>query len=153
MPINWNRPQPAPQAVWHLVNANFPVTGFGGIYSPRNVRGRNIPSLHAEGRALDIMLKATDPAQKMVADGLFRIFVDLAQQIGLEEVIWNRQVWSQRNHLGVHPDTGADPHTGHIHVGFTRDGSQKTSFALLELKVAVLRTGLDDLRKASGRLA
>ena len=152
MPINWNRPQPAPQAVWRVVNANFPSTGFGGIYSPRNIRGRSTPSLHAEGRALDIMLKAADPAQKIIADGLFRIFTDLAQQIGLEEVIWNKQAWSQR-HLGVHPYTGADPHTGHMHIGFTRDGSQKTSFALLELRVAVLRTGVDELRKASGGLA
>ena len=47
--VKWNRPQPAPTALWALVHANFPVTNCLGIYNDRNVHGTNKKSLHAEG--------------------------------------------------------------------------------------------------------
>jgi hypothetical protein len=149
----WNGPQPAPKALWTLIHANFPQTRFDGIYNPRNIAGTNTPSLHAEGRALDIGLDVRKPAEKMIGDGLFKIFVDVAVQTGLEEVIWNRQIWSTRN-PHIHPYTGHSPHTDHVHVGFTRQASQQTTFpGILLIKIAQLRTGIEDLSRALGSTA
>jgi hypothetical protein len=148
-PHHWNGPQPAPQALWGLIHANFPQTRFDGIYNPRNIAGTNTPSLHAEGRALDIGLNVNKPSEKVIADRLFDIFVDLAGQMGLQEIIWNRQIWSTARPV-VHPYTGHDAHTGHIHVGFTRDASQNTLMppALL-MRIGSLRTGLEDIDAAT----
>src|SRR3954451_10847152 len=94
MPINWNQPQPAPRALWSLVHPNFPYTRFLGIYNRRNVAGTNTPSAHAEGRALDIGLFVSEPVEKMLGDALFNLFIKNAAELGLDHVIWNRQIWS-----------------------------------------------------------
>jgi hypothetical protein len=128
-----------------LIHANFPQTRFDGIYNPRNIAGTNTPSLHAEGRALDIGLRVHDPSEKVIADRLFDIFVDLADQLGLQEIIWNPQIWSIAR-PSVHRYVGHDPHTGHIHVGFTRAASQTALMpGTLMIRIGSLRTGLDDI--------
>lgn len=149
----WNGPQPAPRALWTLIHANFPQTRFDGIYNPRNIAGTNTPSLHAEGRALDIGLDVRKPTEKTIGDGLFKIFVDVAVPCGIEEVIWNRQIWSTRT-PHVHPYTGHSPHTDHVHVGFTREASQQTTFpGILMIKIGELRSGLVDLSKSLSSFA
>jgi hypothetical protein len=148
MPINWNRSQPAPLALWRLVSANFPQARNLGIFNRRNIAGTNTPSLHAEGRALDIGLRVTDPSEKLVADQLFQAFMDLGAQIGLQEVIWNRRIWSARRPV-PHAHTGSNPHTDHIHVGFTRAASQSLEFPILAVRVAIIRTGLEELSAAN----
>lgn len=147
MAVSWNHAQPAPLALWRLVSANFPQARNLGIFNPRNIAGTNRPSLHAEGRALDIGLNVSDGTEKTIGDELFRAFVELASSIGFEEVIWNRQIWSSRRPV-VHPHTGADPHTNHIHVGFTRAASQQIGFPVLSLMIAAIRTGLEELNSA-----
>ena len=147
MAINWNRSQPAPLALWRLVSANFPQARNLGIFNARNIAGTNRPSLHAEGRALDIGLRVSDGTEEMIGDELFRAFVDLGSSIGLEEVIWDRQIWSSRRSV-VHPYTGANPHTDHVHVGFTRAQSQQIGFPVLSVRIASIRTGLEDLNRA-----
>ena len=147
-PNQWNGPQPAPKALWQLIHANFPITRFDGIYNNRNIAGTSTKSLHAEGRALDIGLDVRKPAEKTVGDGLFQIFVDTATLAGFEEIIWNRQIWSTRTPQ-IHHYSGHSPHTDHVHVGFTRPASQQTTFpGLLITKIAILRTGLEDLSNA-----
>jgi hypothetical protein len=152
MSINWNGPQPAPKALWHLVHANFPQTRNDGIYNPRNIAGTHTASLHAEGRALDIGLKVTVPDEKLIADQLFQLFVDSAALVGFQEIIWNRQIWSQ-THRTIHHYTGHDPHTGHIHAGFTRLASQSATFpGLFLVRLGQVRTGIEDLARASSSI-
>ena len=147
MPVNWNQPQPAPLALWTLVHTNFPQTRFLGIYNRRNVAGTNTPSAHAEGRALDIGLLASRPGEKLLGDQLFGLLIRDAAELGLDHVIWNRQIWSTARG-GPRPYTGFSPHTDHIHVAFTREGSQRTSFPRTMLDIAILRTGYEDLARA-----
>jgi hypothetical protein len=73
------------------------------------------------------------------------MFIDLAGEMGLQEIVWNREIWSTQRPV-KHPYTGHDPHTGHIHVGFTRDASQISLMpnALL-VRIGVLRTGLEEI--------
>src|SRR5436190_14422574 len=79
--------------------------GKGGIYNCRPVRGGKTLSLHGEGRAVDWYRKASDPAeaaeaQRIIdwplatdADGNERA---LARRMGIQEIIYNRQIWSAR---------------------------------------------------------
>lgn len=152
MAPNWNQPQPAPRALWILVNTNFPQTRFLGIYNRRNVAGTSTPSAHAEGRALDIGLLVSQPSEKALGDQLFDLLIRNAVELGLDHVIWNRQIWSSA-HGGPRPHTGLSPHTDHIHVAFTRVGSQRTSFPRTILDVAILRTGYEDLARANSNIA
>jgi hypothetical protein len=152
MAINWDQPQPASRALWSVVHANFPQARNLGIYNPRNVAGTNTPSAHAEGRALDIGLLVSRPNEKLIGDQLFKIFIETSDELGLDHVIWNRQIWSQA-HPSLRPYHGQNPHTNHVHVAFTREGSQGTSFPRTNLEIAILRTGLEDLSRAHGNLA
>ena len=97
---------------------------------------------------MDIGLSASKPTEKTIGDGLFQAFIDVAAEMGVEEVIWNRRIWSTRN-PHIHAYHGHSPHTDHVHVGFTRAASQRTSFPnSLQVKIGQLRTGLEDLSKA-----
>ena len=152
MAINWNQPQPAPKALWKLVHANFPQARSLGIYNPRNVAGTNTPSAHAEGRALDIGLLVSNPSEKLLGDQLFQAFIETGPQVGLDHVIWNRKIWSI-SQGGPRPYTGVSPHTDHVHVAFTRAGSQRTDLGILEIRIAEIRTGLQDLSRATANIA
>jgi hypothetical protein len=114
------------------------------------VAGTNIPSHHAEGRALDLGLRAWIPTEKWLGDELFEIFVGDVNPRDVDEVIWNRQIWSaQRPYVHVHH--GANPHIDLIHVGFTRAGSQKSGFAYsFIVKIAVLHSGMEDVGQRVG---
>lgn len=147
MSIDWNKAQPAPKAVWKLVNTNFPKTRFLGIHVKRNVAGTKKPSSHSEGRALDIGLLVKWPWEKEIGDSLFNLFIENATELGLHHVIWNRQIWSTTRG-GPRRYTGSSPHTDHIHITFTKPGSQKTKFPKTEFAIAILRSGLSDLGNA-----
>ena len=148
MAINWNGPQPAPVALWQLIHANFPIARNLGIYENRNIAGTDTKSHHAEGRALDIGLLVTMAPEKVLGDRLFQIFIDSMIGLGMDEVIWNRQIYSSAKPT-IHTYTGQNPHTNHVHVGYTRDGSQATGFPPdFLVSIAELRTGLEDLRSA-----
>jgi hypothetical protein len=142
--IDWKKAQPLPKAVAQALRVNFPMITATGIYNDRNVAGTNKKSSHAEGRAIDIHLNANQPSQRLVGDQLFQALIDAAHATGIDNVIWNRQIWSTR-HPMLRPYRGANPHTDHIHVEFTRVGSQQKTFHLLEMKIGQLRTGLEDL--------
>lgn len=150
---NWNGPQPAPRALWAMMRANFPPVRNLGIFVRRNIAGTTTPSLHSEGRALDIGLNAFDATELVIGDRLFQIFCDLGQTMQLEEVIWKRQIWSAQRPL-VRAYGGHSAHTDHIHVGFTQAGSQQTAMpGLFALRVGQLRTGLEELRRSATNFA
>ncbi|MDQ2776363.1 MAG: hypothetical protein M3Y57_15825 [Acidobacteriota bacterium] len=132
---------------------NFHQTRNDGIYNDRNIAGTTTKSLHAEGRALDIGLMVSRPYEKLIGDELFQAFIEYASQMGFQEIIWNRQIWSAAKPV-VHPYTGHDPHTGHIHAGFTRPASQQTNFpGSFVMRIAAIRTGLEDLARANRNIA
>src|SRR5262249_9375959 len=148
----WDRPQPAPLALWRIIHANFPQTRNLGIFNPRNIAGSRTPSLHSEGRALDIGLSASVTRERTIGDLLFRDFAEIGALLQLEELIWNLQIWSDSRRY-IHPYTGVNPHTDHIHVGFTRAGSQQTDFPVLMVRVGIIQTGLGELDSANANRA
>jgi len=151
--INWKGPQPAPRYMANLLTANFPDVKKTGIYNDRNVAGTNKKSSHAEGRALDFHLDATDPSQKALGDRLFDAIIRKAEKIGVDNVIWNREIWSVGKKVGgKRKYNGKNPHTDHVHVEFTRAGSQYVTLDEILIEVGIIRTGLDDLQGVLGNL-
>jgi len=131
--------------LWHLIHSNFKIARNLGIYNHRVIAGTHTLSHHAEGRALDIGLLVARPGEKLLGDQLFEIFIDSASVLGVDEIIWNHQI-SSASHPAVHHYHGQNPHIDHIHVGFTRAGSQNTAFPpVFLIRIAQLRTGLEDL--------
>ena len=144
--VNWHGPQPAPKELAKMLKLNFPQITQTGIYNDRNVAGTTKKSSHAEGRGLDIHLSAFVPEQRMLADQLYPVFIRKASQLGIDNVIWNKQIWSKTKG-GPRLYTGQNPHTDHIHIEFTREGSQQAQRAI-ELDIAIIRTGIEDMHKA-----
>ena len=158
MAIDWKKDQPAvthlrkwvfsllPEVAYHWAawkntapgwkgkrnqTENHELHGVGG-YVPRTTKKGGF-SRHSEGRAADIYVKTGNPLLKAMGDELFAGFVALSKKLDLEEVIWNGQEWTSKN-PSVHPlGKGDDPHTDHVHVGFSRAGSQHTSVEVVKL--------------------
>lgn len=149
---DWNKPQPAPKALWDIVHANFPRARNLGIFNKRNVAGTNKASSHSEGRALDIGLLAASPEERGLGDQLFRIFIANVAELGMSNVIWNRHIWSTTLPTVRHY-TGKNKHVDHVHIEFTRAGSQWTDFPRTRLAISTLRTGIEDLSQAIANLA
>ena len=159
MAINWNQNQPIVHHARTVLVLTFPMlTRLGYSTNPSGIEGyakrtthSGGPSAHAEGRALDIYVSAFVHAEKMLGDGLFDVFSKNHQVLGVDHVIWNRRIWSAAKG-GPRPYTNAanGPHTNHVHVAFTRAGSQKQPPALQTL-AAALRRRLDAQHFAWGR--
>ncbi|CAJ0935439.1 unnamed protein product, partial [Mesorhabditis belari] len=107
---------PAPGAI---SAANYFKEKFGGrteIYNNRNVRGGKSLSLHAEGRAVDLYVSG-ETGKKA-----FDHAVTIACNSGIQEVIFNRRIWTQsgsERHYG-----GKHPHDDHVHIGLNKCGAQ-----------------------------
>jgi LAS superfamily LD-carboxypeptidase LdcB len=131
-----DRPKDGPQrgAVALMRELQNRYGGRGEIYNPRTVRGSTRLSLHAEGRAVDWYRSARDPAEaaeaQRILDWLLATDADgnehaLARRMGVQEIIWNRRIWTARRHAeGWRAYTGQSPHTDHIHIGLNWAGAR-----------------------------
>jgi hypothetical protein len=105
------------------------------------------------------------PDQKLIGDQLFHALIEAAHEIGVDNVIWNRKIWSvqrggPRPFVGPYTKDGVpitdksgkpvlkNPHTDHIHVEFTRPGSQGTCLRFLETRIGIIRSGLRTLSES-----
>jgi hypothetical protein len=136
--INWNQDQPIVTFLRRWVPTIFPVVhhhhpqgrGVGG-YKPRRTAMGTF-SFHSEGRAADIYVNAGDSMERQIGDGLFSLFIKWYTSLDVDHVIWRRQIWSAANG-GPRPYPGVDAHTDHVHVAFTRAGSQRQPPFLIPL--------------------
>ena len=94
------------------------------------------PSDHAWGGAADIYLNSNDATHHQVADAMFDMFSQSSVALGVDHVIWNRQIWSTTKG-GPRRYTGSNPHTDHVHVSFTRAGSQAQPNLLITLLTGI----------------
>lgn len=131
-------PQPGTMA---LMQAALDVLGDEGLYSLgiyncRSVRGASTTSTHGEGRAGDFGFAIGDPD----GDRLCRVFVDKAWALGLQCVIYEREIWS-RNHPDGDYYSGVAPHYDHIHAEQTRYAAEHLTLAHAR---RVLRNALEE---------
>lgn len=113
--------------------------------------GKRSASLHAEGRALDWHLDASDPDDARAAERLVRLLLApdktgepqaLARRMGVQEIIWDcgylsvgttrfspyRPCYDKRGKRRKRVDATA-AHRDHVHFGFTRAGANgRTSY-------------------------
>lgn len=104
---------------------DYVVSRFGGE-SLGIMRGCGVggPSLHHEGRAWDWgTVRRPADVDAMIAwlmgngpDGKPHYWL---RRLGVVSVIWNRRIWSTTRKRW-RPYTGADPHTTHVHFGFSQ---------------------------------
>jgi flagellar protein FlgJ len=110
-------PRPGTRALHDVLIWMFHSRGVrsGGIYNRRAVRGGTSWSLHAVGRALDIMVPVGDPVGWEIALRVIRH----ADALGVAEVIHDRKRWTAEK--GTQPYRGSNPHRDHVHIGMTVD--------------------------------
>jgi subtilisin family serine protease len=104
------------------------------IYNCRPVRGGTSLSLHGEGRAVDLYVNAAQEDELALGNRIVQWLVAgdaagnshaNARRLGVQEIIWNHQIWTagRRRGEGMRPYSGVDPHTTHLHIGQNRLGS------------------------------
>jgi hypothetical protein len=99
-----------------LVMANFPIkitVAQCAIQRSGHING----SYHGTGHACDIMTGS----KKQLGHDISHWAQANAAQLGVVEVIHNRQIWTvQRASEGWRPYSGPSPHKGHVHLSFDR---------------------------------
>lgn len=123
---------------------NHPSKGVGG-FNNRPKRGGGF-SRHSEGRACDIYVNTQDLYLRYLGDALFTRFAASARPLGIEDLIWDTQVWSYLEPY-VHRNLDIDAvleHQDHLHVGFSRITSQ-TRPAML---VGLINSAVEDAKAA-----
>jgi len=122
---NWQRNQPIIVFLKRWIPVCIPqITRIEGYVSRTTETGAF--SFHSEGRAADIYLNAFDPVHLQIGDALVQKFIDYATDLRIDHIIWNRQIWSAahaQDGLRTWP-ADRNPHTNHVHIAFTRQGSQ-----------------------------
>ncbi len=142
--VHWNRNQPIVAHLQKELRDVFPefrhkpptTQPYVGAGYVNRTTAMGTFSAHSEGRAVDIYLSANNPSERRLAEALFRLFSGPnAAALGIQHVIFNRQIWSAAD--GPDSYTGGDrnPHTDHVHVAFTRAGSQEQPAQLHSLLV------------------
>jgi len=73
---------------------------------------------HREGRAIDIILFATKENERLIADELVEVFLEVREKMNWSAVIYNKKQW---NKAGIEMPRGGDSsssnqHLTHIHI-------------------------------------
>lgn len=89
-------------------------TTYGGYACRANTANKKELSIHAVGRALDIM------ASGAAGDEIANYLVTNASDLGVQRIIWNRTIW-QISPSGPTSKaySGPNPHTDHVHAEVT----------------------------------
>lgn len=116
--------QPGTDTLMRVSGEIYGTTANGQTYVCRQIDGSTRLSFHAEGRAGD---SSGYPApMRALADA----FVKHALELGIQEVIYDRERWSTDDGTpGWEPYGGADPHTSHVHWSLTWDAAQNLTEA------------------------
>lgn len=120
-------PRPGTRALHDVLVWMFHSRGArsGGIYNRRRTRGGVSWSLHAVGRALDIMVPPGDAVGWEIALRCIRN----AAALGVGEVIFDSKRWTAEK--GTQPYRGANKHRDHVHIGMTVDMADRPDTAEL----------------------
>lgn len=103
-----------------------PVTSVGGYSCRANTADSSSLSIHAAGRALDIMVNAGTPKGLETGNKIRNYLINNSEELGVQLVIWNRHIWSV-NHDGWREYTGPNPHTDHVHAEINIAASKKSN--------------------------
>lgn len=122
--------QPGAVALRKAVTSIHPVGDYG-IYSNRKIRGGTKMSKHAEGRAWDAKCNSLDPEGLEVGNKLRDNLIKNYEFLGIQKIIWNKQVWTPRE--GLETYTGLVPHTNHLHIELTWERARDNPLKSMEI--------------------
>ncbi len=114
-------PTPGAKALMAWCLAHYHGTNLG-IYNPRNVRGGQALSLHAEGRAIDVGYPTERPDGHVAGRQLAADMVRLHAALGVQCVIFARSIWTNTRPIW-RPYTGTADHFDHVHIELTREAA------------------------------
>ena len=112
------------QSLREVILSKWPaIKDIGGYACRANTANPSELSVHAVGRALDIMTDANTPAGLKTGDEIRNFLITNAEPLGVQRVIWNHHIWSA-NIDGWRAYTGPDPHTSHVHAEINLEASR-----------------------------
>jgi MYXO-CTERM domain-containing protein len=118
------------------IYANFPQTYSIGGYACRHIVGNpNVMSVHATGRALDIMIHTIDEeADNDLGDAIGNWLIENAEYIGIQYIIWDLFTWGGHKPAGEKDNAygGSHPHNDHLHVELSLEMSASTELWFLD---------------------
>lgn len=105
----------------------FPQVYSVGGYSCRPIVGNPTQtSVHATGRALDLMIQTTpdDDADNDLGDPIAHWLIQNAERIGIQFIIWDRTTWGASRPVGDKEREygGTNPHLDHLHIELSVEG-------------------------------
>lgn len=125
--------RPGAQALMRWIGANYSLARNGGIYVCRPVRGSTSMSVHAEGRAIDVMLPVVNGRAHPQGDQILNRLGSQGNSLGIQSIIWNRKIYSRRSPSG-RLYSGVNPHVDHLHVELNRaSGENLTDSAIVRI--------------------
>jgi MYXO-CTERM domain-containing protein len=111
---------PATDILRDYLYAHFPQTYSIGGYACRHINGDpSKMSVHATGRALDVMIETVDgEADNDLGDPIGNWLIENAETIGIQFIIWDLYTWMAARDPGTKGKSygGAHPHHDHLHI-------------------------------------
>lgn len=104
------------------------IKTIGGYACRANTADPSSLSVHAVGRALDIMVDGTKPAGLKTGNEIKNYLINNSKALGVQRVIWNRHIWSA-NQDGWRDYSGPSPHIDHVHAEINLEASKKPRLA------------------------
>lgn len=122
--------EPGAGIVRSYLLAHFPqVLSIGGYSCRRNTGNTAYMSIHAVGRALDIMLPLSGgDADNDLGDPIGEWLIENAETIGIQYIIWDEWTWMAARASGQKGKlyTGPNPHHDHLHVELSAAAGERT---------------------------
>ena len=124
--------------------AYFPQIDVIGGYSCRPIVGNpSQTSVHATGRALDLMIRTTadSDADNDLGDPVAHWLIQNAEFIGIQFIIWDQTTWGAEREAGNKEREygGPNPHIDHLHIELsTEAGAMQTAWFASELEPPIL---------------
>lgn len=110
-----------------FISSNFQGVRAIQGYNCRSIRGSSNLSMHATGRAIDIMTPLIGgKANNSIGDPIANWLVKNSQNIGVQLIIWDQTIWNGSRQGTKHRAYGgAHPHHDHLHVEINLDSAQR----------------------------
>lgn len=102
-------------ALANLIAKRFGRSDIGGYACRANTANAGKLSVHAVGRAIDVMITGS------LGDEVANWLLANADSLGIQLIIWRHRLW-RSGKSDLKPYGGPNPHTDHIHVEVFNDG-------------------------------
>lgn len=125
-------PKPGAVALMSWINKNYPKSKNWGIYNCSKIPGSSSLSIHGEGRALDVGYALVGGKANPDGYKLFNHLKAHAVELGIQGIIWDRKISTNRGDNRAYSYRGPDvtlAHVNHLHIELTRAAANSLTLA------------------------